>query len=76
MEETKETKELFDKVFTEKEREQIKTDNITVKFSEQQIHFDDSIGIIKIKILNELKKDISLDEIYLYCQKKETQPYE
>ena len=69
---TKETKELFDKAFTEEEREQIKKDNITVKFSEQQIHFDDSIGIIKIKILNELKKDISLDEIYLYCQKKET----
>ena len=43
-----------------------------VKFSEQQIHFDDSISSIKIKILNELKKSISLDEIYLFCRKIET----
>ena len=64
--------EEFNKVFTEKERQQIETENITVKFSEQQIHFDDSIGTIKIKILNELKKEIILDEIYLYCQKKES----
>jgi len=64
--------ELFGKIFSEHETEQIKTDKITVKFSEQQIHFDDSIGTIKLKILNELKREISLDEIYLYCQKIET----
>ena len=49
--------------FTEKEN---------VKYSDQTIHFDDSIGTIKIKILNELnklKKAASLDEIYLYYQK-------
>jgi hypothetical protein len=62
----------FKKVFTEEEIQQIKTENIIVKYSKQQIHFDDSIGTIKIKILNELKKEIILDEIYLYCQKKET----
>ena len=70
--ETEENEELFKKVFTEEERQQIESDKITVKFSEQQIHFDDSIGTIKIKILNELKKEIVLDEIYLYCQKNET----
>jgi hypothetical protein len=64
--------ELFKRIFTDVENEQIKKDSINVKFSEQQIHFDDSIGIIKLKILNELKKEISLDEIYLYCQKLET----
>ena len=69
---TEENEELFKKVFTEEERQQITADKITVKFSEQQIHFDDSIGTIKIKILNELKNEIVLDEIYLYCQKKET----
>jgi len=63
--------ELFEKIFTESEIEQIKNDKITIKFSEQQIHFDDSIGTIKIKILSELRRDISLDEIYLYCQKRE-----
>jgi hypothetical protein len=69
---SEENEELFKKVFTEEERQQIKSEKITVKFSEQQIHFDDSIGTIKIKILNELKKEIVLDEIYLYCQKNET----
>ena len=40
--------------------------------SEQQIHYDDTIGTIKLKILSEFKKMTSLDEIYLFCQKVET----
>ena len=64
--------ELFKKIFTDEENEQIKRQRVSVKFSDQQIHFDDSIGTIKIKILNELKKEVSLDEMYLYCQKIET----
>ena len=40
--------------------------------SEQQIHYDDTIGTIKLKILSEFKKMASLDEIYLFCQKVET----
>jgi len=64
--------ELFKEVFTNEEIEKINSENISVKFSEQIIHFDDSIGTIKIKILNELKKVISLEEIYLFCQKIET----
>jgi hypothetical protein len=64
--------ELFKKIFTEEENELIKSERITIKFSEEIIHFDDSIGTIKIKILNELKREISLDEIYLFCQKAET----
>jgi hypothetical protein len=44
---------------------------IKIVYSKQQIHSDDTIGMIKIKILNELKKNISLDEIYLYCEKIE-----
>lgn len=63
---------LFNKIFTEKENQLINEEKITVKFSKQYIHFDDSIGTIKIKILNELKKEISIDEIYLFCQKIET----
>ena len=64
--------ELFKRIFTKEENEMIKRDNIQVKLSKHKIHFDDSIGSIKIKILDELKKEISLDEIYLYCQKLET----
>ena len=64
--------DLFKKIFNDEENKQIKSEKIKIKFSEQQIHFDDSIGTIKIKILNELKKDISLDEMYLFCRKIET----
>ena len=64
--------ELFKKIFTNEENEEIKSERITIKFSPEVIHFDDSIGTIKIKILNEIKKEISIDEIYLFCQKIET----
>ena len=64
--------ELFQKIFTPEEISQIKSTSISVIFSEQQINFDDSIATIKIKILNELKRDVSIEEIYLYCQKIET----
>ena len=64
--------ELFQKIFTPEEISEIKSGSISVVFSEQQINFDDSIATIKIKILNELKRDVSIEEIYLYCQKIET----
>jgi len=64
--------ELFKNIFTNEEIEQIKGNGINVKFSDEQINLDDSIATIKIKILKELKRDVSIDEIYLYCQKVET----
>jgi hypothetical protein len=64
--------ELFKKIFTENEIKQINDNNINVVFSEQQIHYDDTISSIKIKILNELKKKVSIEEIYLFSQKIET----
>jgi hypothetical protein len=65
--------ELIKKVFSNKEYDEIKLDNIKIVFSEQRIHPDDSITTIKIKILNELSnnKDVSLEEIYLFCKKVE-----
>jgi len=68
---SKNQKELFNRIFTEEEIQTIQKEKIAVKFTEQSIHYDDSIGTIKIKILIELKKEHSLDEIYLYCQKIE-----
>ena len=63
-------------IFTESEVDNINSGKISVKFTENKIHYDDSISTIKIKILNEFKKDlrkkISLDEIYMFCQKTET----
>ena len=48
-------------IFTSGELEEINTKNIKIIHSKQQIHLDDTIGMIKIKILNELKNTISLD---------------
>jgi len=64
--------DLFETIFTEEENEIITKNKIQVVFSEQQIHPDDTIGVIKLKILNEIKDKASLDEIYLFCQKIET----
>jgi len=64
--------ELFKRIFTDAEYSRIQQEKTTIKFSNQQIHYDDSIGTIKIKIVNELKNTLSLDEIYLYCQQLET----
>jgi len=60
------------KVFSEKETAQIQQNQTKVVYSTQQIHLDDTIGAIKIKIFNELKTQISLEEIYLFCEKLET----
>ena len=63
-------------IFTEKEIDNIHSKKIQVKFTEQKIHYDDSISTIKIKIVIELKKhlrnSVALDEVYLFCQKNET----
>ncbi len=58
-------------IFNHKELKDIKDNNINVIFSTQQLHFDDQIGVLKIKILTEFKKSISTEEIYLFCQKEE-----
>jgi len=68
----KNEEELFKTIFSEKEAEQIQSESIKVVFSKQSIHQDDSIGTIKIKIITEFKNIVSLDEIYLFCQKIET----
>ena len=71
----KDEEELFKQIFTEREIDKIHSNKLTPVFCTQQIHKDDSISTIKIKILTELNKKnkkISLDEIYLFCQKKET----
>jgi len=50
---SKNQKELFNRIFTEEEINLIQKDKIAVKFTEQSIHYDDTIGTIKIKILIE-----------------------
>ena len=62
---------VIKQLFTDKENEQIEKKNIDIFFSDQIIRPDDTIGIIKLKILSELK-DLSMEELYLYCKKRET----
>jgi hypothetical protein len=48
--ENEDQEELFKRIFTDEENKKIKENKIDIRFSEQQIHYDDSIGTIKIKI--------------------------
>jgi len=65
-------------IFNDEELTNIKNNNISVIFLSQKIHFDDSIGTIKIKIIDELSKlsyrgkNPALEEMYLFCMKQET----
>ena len=58
-------------IFNSDELKNIVEKQIPVFFSEQQIHYDDSIGVIKLKIMAEFSNTFSLDEIYLFCMKDE-----
>ena len=58
-------------IFNDDELQNIVEKQIPVIFSEQQIHYDDSIGVIKLKIMAEFSNTFSLDEIYLFCMKDE-----
>jgi hypothetical protein len=62
---------LIKEIFTDKEYDYIKEYNTKIIYSEQNIHPDDSISTIKFKILNELKRQVSLEELYLFCKKIE-----
>jgi hypothetical protein len=56
-------------IFTDDELAKIQEHTVEVIFSQQQIHYDDSIGVIKLKIIEEFSKlgdRFSLDETYLF----------
>ena len=60
-------------IFSEYELLQIKTEDYDIIPCNQQIHLDDSVTIIKRKILNELDTQlISYDELYLFSKIKNT----
>jgi DNA-binding transcriptional MerR regulator len=67
----KDSSSLYPELFSPKEIEMIQTKNISVQILEQTIHYDDSIGVIKLKILNEFKNTDFLEEMYLFCDQIE-----
>ena len=70
--EREDEEELFKRIFTDEETDEIQKKKTGIVFVDQQIHSDDNIGTIKIKIVSALKNKISLDEIYLYCKQVES----
>ena len=61
----------FSSFFNEEELENISKMNIPVKFSQQYLHQDDSIGTIKTKIAHSCDNTFSLDEVFLFARKQE-----
>jgi hypothetical protein len=62
---------MFVDIFDKTELDNIQKSRIVVVFVEQQIHIDDSIGVIKLKIFEAMQQLMSMDELYLFCLKKE-----
>ena len=58
-------------IFSADELDDIKTKNIKVTFINQSIYPDDTILTIKLKILEELKTEIAVEELFLFCSKRE-----
>jgi hypothetical protein len=54
-------------IFNQIELDNILKNQIPVIFTDNQIHYDDSVGVIKLKIMSEFSNTFSLDEIYLFC---------
>jgi hypothetical protein len=59
-------------IFNDEELMHIAENNIPVSFSNQQIHYDDAIGTVKIKIIEDFSNTFSLEEMHLFCLKEET----
>jgi len=65
------TNKAFNDVFNKEELDYIAKNKVEVIFINQSIHFDDSIGVIKLKICDAISKEASMSELYLYCLKSE-----
>ena len=65
------TNDVFQDIFFKEELDNIQTNKIQVVFLKQSIHIDDSIGIIKLKIFEAMRRSVSMSEIYLFCLKSE-----
>ena len=61
------------KIFSEKEIELLDSYKINIQYSNQQIHTDDSIRVIKNKIIKEIS-NVSYSDLYLFSQIKEKVP--
>ena len=63
--------EIFKNIFNSEELKTIKDKNIPIKFCDSKIYLDDSIEIIKKKIIKEFDSELSFEELYLFYKKKQ-----
>ena len=61
----------FKNIFNAQEIAIIREQSISVVFVEQSIHIDDNIGVVKLKIFEAMQREVSMDELYLFCLKQE-----
>ena len=59
---------VFKDLFSDSEETMIKSNNIPIQFSSQSIYLDDSIQIIKQKLIAEFSDEIAFEEIYLFAK--------
>ena len=57
---------IFSLIFTEHERDIIAEENIDVIFIKESLYLDDTLGAIKLKLLEALDQNISIEEMYLF----------
>jgi len=62
---------IFSQIFEKDEIDIILKNKIDVFFIKENIHIDDNIGTIKLKIFEALDKTDSLNELYFFCLVKE-----
>jgi hypothetical protein len=58
-------------IFTEVELKSIREKEIPVFFSELEIHYDDTIHNVKLKIVEAMGTTFAIEEMYLFCLKQE-----
>ena len=59
---------IFKEIFSKSQIDNIVTKNIPIIFSNQTIYLDDSIQILKQKIIKEYSNEIAFEEIYLFAK--------
>ena len=58
-------------IFSQQELDIVKPNVLDVVFSDQQIYIDDTILTIKLKILLELETRPAMEEMFMFCMKKD-----
>jgi len=59
-------------IFSDEQLSKLGDGGSIVEFIEEEIHIDDSIATIKLKIVEAFSKTFSVEELYMFCTKEQT----